>query len=242
MNDTYLTIARSAQSKIVIRKSSFLGFAIPVANENQTQDIIRDFRKRFHDARHVCYAYILRAPSTNNLINSGSGLDNSADAQQSSTFRQQNTNAAPPMSYPAPQSATILKSSDGGEPTGTAGRPILGAIQSAGLENVMVVVVRYFGGILLGTPGLIAAYREAAQEALSAAGTINQTEQHCLKITFPYSQMNSVMQMLKQHSAKILSNQSGMQCELTVEAPPTIMADIVPRLQKLPSVTTSPVL
>lgn len=211
MSDTYLTIAHSAQSKIVIKKSSFLGFALSLTTESEVQNIIRDFRKRFHDARHVCYAYILRTVA--------SPAPSSSNSAQSS----------PPL---ASSSSLILKSSDGGEPTGTAGRPILGTIQSAGLENVMVVVVRYFGGILLGAPGLIAAYRQAAHEALDAAGTASRTEQQRFTISFPYSQMNSVMQILKQHSAKILSNQSGMECTLTVEAPPAIVTEIAPRIQK----------
>lgn len=225
MSDTYLTIAHSAQSKIVIKKSSFLGFALPLTTESEALDIIRDFRKRFHDARHVCYAYILRtaaspAPSSSNAT------------QTSSLHASSSSNSAQTSPLLASSSSLILKSSDGGEPTGTAGRPILGTIQSAGLENVMVVVVRYFGGILLGAPGLIAAYRQAAHEALDAAGTASRTEQQRFTISFPYSQMNSVMQILKQHSAKILSNQSGMECTLTVEAPPAIVTEIAPRIQK----------
>lgn len=218
MSDTYLTIAHSAQSKIVIKKSSFLGFALPLNSESEAQDIIRDFRKRFHDARHVCYAYILRTSAS-----PAPSLSQSASSP---------SNSAQTPSLPASSSSLILKSSDGGEPTGTAGRPILGAIQSAGLQNVMVVVVRYFGGILLGAPGLIAAYRQAAHEALDAAGTASQTEQQRFTISFPYSQMNNVMQILKQFSAKILSNQSGMECTLTVEAPPAVVTEIAPRLQK----------
>lgn len=221
MSDTYLTIAHSAQSKIVIKKSSFLGFALPLTTESEAQEIIRDFRKRFHDARHVCYAYILRTVA--------SPAPSSSNSAQTS----------PPL---ASSSSLILKSSDGGEPTGTAGRPILGTIQSAGLENVMVVVVRYFGGILLGTPGLIAAYRQAAHEALDAAGTASHTEQQRFTISFPYSQMNSVMQILKQHSAKILSNQSGMECTLTVEAPPAIVTEIAPRIQKFATMLSFSVL
>lgn len=218
MSDTYLTIAHSAQSKIVIKKSSFLGFAFPIATEGEATDIIRDFRKRFHDARHICYAYILRASVS--------------PAPLASSPASASSHSAPP---PTP----VLKSSDGGEPTGTAGRPILGAIQSMGLENVMVVVVRYFGGILLGAPGLIAAYREAAHTALETAGVITQTDRCRLTIQFPYSQMNAVMQILKQHSARILTNQSGMECALTVEATPTTANIILPLLKNLPSVETS---
>ena len=215
MSDTDKTIAHSAQTKTVIKKSSFLGFAIPLADEQQAQDILRDYRKRFHDARHICYAYILR-PTPHPLITDSNG--------------KQTPQA------PASPSAPILKSSDGGEPTGTAGRPILGAIQSAEMENVMVVVVRYFGGVLLGAPGLIAAYREAARSALETAGAITKTDQCHLTLRFPYSQMNAVMQILKQHSVSILSNQSDMQCTLTVEAPPTIVATIAPLLDKVASV------
>lgn len=88
-------------------------------------------------------------------------------------------------------------SSDNGEPSGTAGRPILGQIRSAGLTNVAVAVVRYFGGIKLGTPGLIAAYREATALALAEAERIDRCEETEVGLTFPYMALNDVMRVVK---------------------------------------------
>lgn len=103
--------------------SKFLSFAMPIASEDEAKEIVARYKKRYHDARHVCYAYRL--------------------------------------------GENLWRTKDDGEPHGTAGVPILRAINSAGKDNIIVVVVRYFGGTLLGTGGLIVAYREAAKDALS---------------------------------------------------------------------------
>ena len=104
------------------RGSKFLAFAEPIANEEEAKTRIAWYKKKYHDARHVCYAYRL-------------GKD-------------------------------LFRTKDDGEPHGTAGIPILRSIDAQGLDNILVVVVRYFGGTLLGTGGLMVAYREATKEAL----------------------------------------------------------------------------
>ncbi len=107
-------------------------------------------------------------------------------------------------------------SNDNGEPSGTAGKPILGQINSFNLTNVVIVVVRYFGGIKLGTSGLIVAYREAAREALSAAEVIKCHEQRELAFTFPYLSMNDVMRAIKNPDIRIIEQQFDNSCRITL--------------------------
>ena len=113
-----------AQGKYKDRGSKFLAFAEPITNEDEAKTRITWYKKKYHDARHVCYAYRL-----------GSNL---------------------------------WRTKDDGEPHGTAGAPILRSIDARSLDNILVVVVRYFGGTLLGTGGLMVAYREASKAALDS--------------------------------------------------------------------------
>ena len=111
---------------------------------------------------------------------------------------------------------TEFQSNDNGEPSGTAGKPILGQINSFGLTNVVIIVVRYFGGIKLGTSGLIVAYREAAREALTAAEIIECHETADVSFTFPYLAMNDVMRLCKNGDAEIMSQTFDNSCEMTL--------------------------
>lgn len=117
-------------------------------------------------------------------------------------------------------------STDNGEPSGTAGRPILGQINSHGLSNVVVGVVRYFGGIKLGTPGLIAAYKLAAAMALDEAQIIEKEEMGELEITFAYPAMNSVMQVVKASGAEIVSRDFDNTCRLVLRAPLSLLPSL----------------
>lgn len=107
--------------------------------------------------------------------------------------------------YMLGEDRTDFRANDDGEPSGTAGRPILGQINSKGLTNILVVVVRYFGGILLGTGGLIVAYKEATLDALSNVEIIERDVMLSRTIRFPYEKMNDVMRILKDIDARILS-------------------------------------
>lgn len=107
-------------------------------------------------------------------------------------------------------------SNDNGEPSGTAGKPILGQINSFNLTNIVIIVVRYFGGIKLGTSGLIVAYREAAREAITAGNIIECHEISSISFTFPYLAMNDVMRVVKDPSVKIMSQVFDNACEMTV--------------------------
>jgi putative IMPACT (imprinted ancient) family translation regulator len=107
---------------------------------------------------------------------------------------------------------TIFRSNDDGEPSGTAGRPILGQIQSKDLTNLLVVVVRYYGGTKLGVPGLINAYKTAAREALEANSIVEKTVQDIYEVFFNYDHMNDVMRVLKDEQVTQLSHQFDTEC------------------------------
>lgn len=107
-------------------------------------------------------------------------------------------------------------SNDNGEPSGTAGKPILGQINSFNLTNIVIIVVRYFGGIKLGTSGLIVAYREAAREAINAGNIIECHEMASISFTFPYLSMNDVMRVVKDPQIKISDQVFDNDCQMTV--------------------------
>ena len=121
---------------------------------------------------------------------------------------------------------TEFLSNDNGEPSGTAGKPILGQINSFGLTNIVIVVVRYFGGIKLGTSGLIVAYREAAADAINSAQIIECHEQTVISFTFDYLAMNDVMKVIKGVDLKILNQEFDNDCRMTV----SIRSDNAPML------------
>jgi uncharacterized YigZ family protein len=174
MSDTYLTIQSSTEGLFKDKGSKFISFAIPVTNTDEIKEILKEYRKRFFDARHVCYAYIL--------------------GHERNEFR----------------------ANDDGEPSGTAGRPILGQINSRELTNVLVIVVRYFGGILLGTSGLINAYKEAAAEALNEAKIVEKIILQKLTFEFEYIRMNEVMRVIKETGATVNGQDYDSNCIMTV--------------------------
>lgn len=188
----YLTIPKSGEGIYREKMSRFLAFALPVSSVDEARECIALYANEYHDARHVCWAYMVGADRLTYL------------------------------------------SSDNGEPSGTAGKPILGQINSFGLTNVVVIVVRYFGGIKLGTSGLITAYREAARLALDDAGTVEGREMTQMSVTFPYLAMNDVMKIIKSTSAsdvvKITGQEFDNTCTLTLSLPLDIVPVIAARL------------
>ena len=162
MADTYYTIQKEGEGLYREKMSRFLSFAVKVCSQSEAAEKIKQFQNRFHDARHVCWAYML-GPKRE-----------------------------------------LWQLNDNGEPSGTAGKPILGQINSKGLTDVLVVVVRYFGGIKLGTSGLIVAYREAAKMALEDAGSIECHEMKEFRATFSYVDMNGVMTVVKNENVEII--------------------------------------
>ncbi len=176
MSDFFKTLAAPSEGLYKEKMSKFLSFAIPVQSAAEAKEIIKQYQKRFYDARHVCWAYMI-------------GTDRSE-----------------------------FLSSDNGEPSGTAGKPILGQINSFGLTNVLIIVVRYFGGILLGTSGLIVAYREAAAEAIANAEILECHEQGTVSFSFPYLGMNDVMKLVKRENLKVTAQDFDNVCKMTIQA------------------------
>ena len=111
----------------------------------------------------------------------------------------------------------IFRANDDGEPSSSAGRPILGQIDSMELSDVLVVVIRYFGGIKLGVPGLIRAYRSAAADALSRAEIVEKTASARYRLTFGYMDMNGVMKVLKDMGLPAYNQDFGLQCTLDTD-------------------------
>ena len=128
---------------------------------------------------------------------------------------------------------TDFRANDDGEPSSTAGKPILGQINSRELTNILVVVIRYFGGVKLGTSGLIVAYREAAAEALSAATVIEKTIEEIVTFTFPYMMMNSVMRVVKELNPRIVEQKYDETCIITLAIKRSMAPMLEERLNKL---------
>jgi uncharacterized YigZ family protein len=123
-----------------------------------------------------------------------------------------------------------FRSNDDGEPSGTAGRPILGQIQKHDLTFILIVVVRYFGGVLLGSGGLINAYRSAAADAIASAGIISKTITEIFEVRFPYSAMNAVMTVLKEEQAVQLNHEFGLTCKIEVSVQRGLSGRLTSRL------------
>lgn len=174
MADIYYTIEKEGTGKFTEKKSRFLSFAYFVETADEAKARMKALQNEYHDARHVCWAYVVGADKAE------------------------------------------WQANDNGEPSGTAGKPILGQINSSNLTNVVVGVVRYFGGIKLGTPGLIAAYKEAAALALEDSGVKECVMQKRYEFTFPYMAMNDVMKIVKSTGAEIVSQQFDNSCSMTL--------------------------
>lgn len=132
---------------------------------------------------------------------------------------------------------THFRANDDGEPSSTAGKPILGQIQSNDLTNILIVVIRYFGGIKLGVSGLINAYREAAADALRNALIIEKTVDEQLRIHFSYMVMNDVMKIVKEEEPEVLDRNFEMECDMLLSIRQKDMPALRARLEKIESLT-----
>lgn len=195
MADSYKTIVSVSKGLYKEKGSKFLSFAMPAGTPEEVKEIVKNYRKEFYDARHVCYAYML-------------GHDR-----------------------------TIFRANDDGEPSGTAGRPILGQINSRGLTNVLVIVVRYFGGILLGTGGLVTAYKEAASDALDQAEITERTIETSLCLRFGYILMNEVMRIIKDTNARICNQEFENECIMNISIPRHELDMVTSKLLKIEGIT-----
>lgn len=162
MSDTYLTLKQPAEAQLTEKRSRFLAFALHVDDEAQAKEVATQYKKKYYDARHVCWAYVLGSP---------------------------------------PNQTT--RAQDDGEPSGTAGRPILGQIVSRQLTYTMVVVVRYFGGVKLGTGPLGVAYKTVAGEALDAAEKETCILRASFRITAPWADADVAMRFVREAGAEI---------------------------------------
>ncbi len=193
----YQTISKTGESEIVISKSRFLGFCIPVASEAEAQETLAQIRKRYYDARHCCYAFRLKE-------------------------------------------CGIARSSDDGEPSGTAGAPILAVLAGAGVENVLCAVVRYFGGVLLGTGGLVRAYGKTASEALEAAEivSIRVCEKVSARVTYPsYNLLEPMLRQKGYPSEAAFTDQVQITITLPAEEAETFIASLVDKTDGTAEIT-----
>ncbi len=130
---------------------------------------------------------------------------------------------------------SVFRINDDGEPSGTAGRPILNTLLSHDLTQILIVVVRYFGGTLLGVPGLINAYKTAAAEAISAAKVIEKTINDQYQLVFDYLQLNEVMKLIKDKELKIISQETNNNCKLLVEIRQAEVNQLIGQFEKIPN-------
>ena len=184
MEDTYKTIEGQSEAVYTEKRSKFIAIAIPVRTLTEVKAHLEEYQKKYYDARHVCYAYMLGA--------------------ERKEFR----------------------ANDNGEPSGTAGKPILGQINSNELTDILIIVVRYFGGIKLGTSGLIVAYR-------TAATIIEKTVDQDVKIIFEYPFMNDVMRIVKEEAPEILEQSYDMDCIMRLRIRKSLMPRLHARLEKV---------
>ena len=174
MTDEFKTIADISEGYYTEKRSKFLAFAHPVRTVDEVKELIAQYRKRYYDARHVCYAYMLGSERTE------------------------------------------FRANDDGEPSSTAGKPILGQINSHELTDILIVVVRYYGGVNLGTSGLIVAYREAAADAIAHATVETRQVEELVRYSFAYPQMNDVMRIVKDMNPRIVSQTYDNTCEIVL--------------------------
>lgn len=192
MADTYKTVSKEVCEGFYSEKrSKFLAFVHHVESVDEAMAIVKEYRKKYYDARHCCYAYVL-------------GSDR-AD----------------------------FRANDDGEPSSTAGKPILGQLNRLELTDVLVVVIRYYGGVNLGTGGLIVAYRTATEDALSKAVIEEKIVEERITYRFTYPMINAVMRVVKETGARIVSQSFDNDCEIVLSIRQSLAEGLQARLDKL---------
>ena len=191
MTDEYLTISSTGEGYYTEKRSKFLAFAHHVETVDEVKELLAAYRKKYYDARHVCYAYMLGAGRAE------------------------------------------FRANDDGEPSSTAGKPILGQINSSELTDILIVVVRYYGGVNLGTSGLIVAYREAAADAIAHATIEARQVEEIINYDFSYVMMNDVMRIVKEMQPRIVSQTYDNTCRISLAIRQSEAEQLRQRLQKL---------
>lgn len=190
--DEYKTITDNVgEGYYTEKRSKFLAFTHHVTTTEEVKTTIDNYRRRFYDARHVCYAYML-----------------------------------------GPERADY-RANDDGEPSSTAGKPILGQINSNSLTDILIIVVRYYGGVNLGTSGLINAYRTAAVEAIAHSQIITKQVEELIVYNFPYVIMNDVMKVIKDMSPRIIAQTYDNTCQIQLSIRKSKAEELQQRLEKL---------
>ena len=190
-DDTYKIVTTTGEGLYKEKGSKFIALATPVASEAEVKSFMAETKKKYYDARHHCYAFMI-------------GADKSC-----------------------------FRSSDDGEPSGTAGKPILNQILSKDVTNVCVVVVRYFGGKLLGVPGLINAYKTAAREALDNCTVVEKTVDEVYSLEFDYGLLNEVMRILKDEKIEQKNQKFEMRCSLEINIRRNDSERVTEKLRKI---------
>lgn len=191
MTDEYKTINGTGEGFYSEKRSKFLAFAHHVESADQIKELLAQYRKKYYDARHVCYAYMLGPERTD------------------------------------------FRANDDGEPSSTAGKPILGQINSNELTDILIVVVRYYGGVNLGTSGLIVAYREAASDAIAHAEVVTRQVEEVVTYDFPYVMMNDVMRVVKEMQPRIVGQTYDNTCQIKLSIRRSEAGQLRSRLEKL---------
>lgn len=191
MEDSFKTIGRGGEGYYSEKRSKFLAFTHHVESADEVKEIVAGYRKKYFDARHVCYAYMLGADRKD------------------------------------------FRANDDGEPSSTAGKPILGQINSNMLAETLIVVVRYYGGVNLGTGGLIVAYREAAADAIANSEIIDKIVEERIDFEFPYVMMNQVMRVVKEMQARVVSQNFDNTCTISLSVRQSQAEQLRSRLEKL---------
>lgn len=195
MQDFYKTIAKEGEGFYSEKRSKFLAFSHHVETEQQVKEIVAQYRKKFYDARHVCYAYIL-------------GVEGVGDG-------------------------VAYRMNDDGEPSSTAGKPIHGQLVKAELTDTLIIVVRYYGGVNLGTSGLIVAYREAALDCINNSEIEERTIEEKIEYSFAYPVMNDVMKIVKEMQPRIVSQTFDNTCSITLAIKQSLAPQLRKRLEQL---------
>lgn len=191
MKDSFLTISSVSEGYYTEKRSKFYAYAHHVTSVDEVKELHVTYKKKYYDARHVCYAYRL-------------GVD-----------------------------GCIFRANDDGEPSSTAGKPILGVLLSADLTDVVVFVIRYYGGVNLGTGGLVVAYREAAQKAVTSATIEERQVEESYTYTFAYPQMNAVMKVVKDMQPRIVAQNFQTTCSITLSIRKSLMSQLKKRLEAI---------
>lgn len=193
MLDEYKTIANEiiGEGFYSEKRSKFLAFAHHIESVDEAKKIVDGYRKKYYDARHVCYAYMLGAERLE------------------------------------------FRANDDGEPSATAGKPILGQINSNELTDILIVVIRYYGGVNLGTGGLIVAYRTAAADAIEHCEIETRLVEEKITYTFTYPMMKDVMKVVKDMQPRIISQTFDNTCSITLSIRKSEAEALRGRLAKL---------